>query len=465
MSQKKLKVLKQNPLGGPKGQNPHGASQGAEHSHDETDPFQLRMDQLMEAVVETSNLRRALARVKSNKGSPGIDSMPVEDLGQHLVQSWSEIKNQLLEGRYEPKPVKRVEIPKPDGGTRQLGVPTALDRFVQQAVGQVLGPIFDPTFSDSSFGFRPGRDARQAILQSKRYVEDGYKYVVDIDLERFFDKVQHDALMNLIKRRIKDARLLRLIRSFLKSGVMIGAERVETAEGTPQGGPLSPLLSNIMLDQLDRELEKRGHRFCRYADDCNIFVRTKRSGERVMSSIESFIINRLKLQVNKKKSAVLQAIKVKFLGFGIRLNKGVVKIAPHKKSVGKLKNKLRRLYRRGRGRNIRNFVREELTPVLRGWHQHFKVSETSRVFEELDQWNRRKIRCLFWRQWKKPKTRLRKMLAAGVARDRAEQSASNGRGPWWNSGRPHMNAVITNVTLRRMGLYSFMENRSKECLI
>lgn len=329
MKEQKLKAENTNPLGKKSGgQKPHGSLRRADLLHDGQDPFSLKMNEIMEAVVEAPNLRRALAQVKRNKGSAGIDKMTVDELPAHLVQNWEQIKKQLLTGEYKPSPVRRVEIPKPDGSRRKLGIPTVLDRFIQQAVGQVLSQIYEPTFSASSFGFRPNKSAQDAIRQSKKYVQEGRKYVVDIDLEKFFDKVQHDKLMNILKERVKDARVLKLIRDFLNAGTMIEGVVHDSSEGTPQGGPLSPLLSNIILDKLDKELESRGHKFCRYADDCNIYVKTKRSGHRVMQSIQMFIETRLSLVVNAKKSTVAWVGFRKLLGYGLRTNKTQVSIAP-----------------------------------------------------------------------------------------------------------------------------------------
>ncbi|MGZ3772548.1 MAG: group II intron reverse transcriptase/maturase [Bdellovibrio sp.] len=438
------------------GRKPSMGSRRTDRLHDEQDPFSLKTNQIMEAVVEAPNLRRALAQVKSNKGSAGVDKMTVEELPAYLTKNWEQIKKQLLTGKYKPSPVRRVEIPKPDGGKRQLGIPTVLDRFIQQAVGQVLSQIYEPTFSASSFGFRPNRSTQDAIKQSKKYVQEDRKYVVDLDLEKFFDRVQHDKLMNILKERIKDARVLRLMRSFLKAGVLIGGILSPSEEGTPQGGPLSPLLSNIILDKLDKELERRGHKFCRYADDCNAYVKSHRSGERLMTSITHFIENSLRLVVNKQKSAVAYVTYRKFLGFVISRNKDRVSVSPHQKSVRKFKKSVKVLFRKGRGRNIQRFINEDLNPVLRGWHQHFKVSDTARVFKELDEWIRRRIRMLFWRQWKNNKTRYKKMLIAGIKVDRAKECASNGRGPWWNSNKLHMSELIPTKYLRSLGLYSFV---------
>lgn len=456
MKEQKLKVEKINPLGKKSAdQKSRGSLRRTDLLHDGQDPFSLKMNEIMEAVVEAPNLRRALAQVKRNKGSAGIDKMTVEELPPYLVQNWEQIKKQLLTGEYKPSPVRRVEIPKTDGSKRKLGIPTVLDRFIQQAVGQVLSQTYEPTFSVSSFGFRPKKSAQDAIRQSKKYVQEGRKYVVDIDLEKFFDKVQHDKLMNILKERIKDARVLRLIRDFLNAGTMIEGVVYDSSEGTPQGGPLSPLLSNIILDKLDKELESRGHKFCRYADDCNIYVKTKRSGHRVMKSIQTFIEARLSLVVSAKKSTVAWVGFRKFLGYGIRTNKTQVSIAPHAKSLKKFKAKVKMLFRMGRGRNIGSFIKEDLNPVLRGWHQYFKVSDAKKVFVELNWWIARRIRMMYWRQWKKPMTRYQKMLAAGIKPNRAKECAFNGRGPWWNSEKLHMSELIPTKHLVELGLYSF----------
>ena len=458
MDKKTLKVSKQNTeriLSDRKSQtNPTVA----EYSHDEQKNRTRVSDQIMEAIVEVSNLEKAYKQVKRNKGSPGVDNMTVDELGNYLTLNLSQIKKQLLVGTYKPLPVKRVEIPKPAGGTRQLGIPTVVDRFIQQAVGQVLNQIYDSTFSESSFGFRPRRSAQNAIRQSKRYVEQGYKIVVDIDLEKFFDKVQHDVLMNKLKQRIKDARLLKLIRRYLKAGIMMSNEIINPTEGTPQGGPLSPLLSNIILDDLDRELEKRCHKFCRYADDCNIYVRTKRAGERVMESITKFISEKLELKVNKDKSAVAAVTRRKFLGYTFHMRrKDAVQIKPHNKSVEKFKLKVKAAMRKGKGQNIKRFIGEVLNPILRGWHQYFKVSDVKSIFISLDEWIRRRIRTIYWRQLKNNKTRFRKMVACGIKPERAKECAGNGRGPWWNSNKLHMSELLPTKSLQDMGLYCFVK--------
>ncbi len=456
MDQKTLKVFNKNAGLIANDQKSRAGETVAEYPYDEQKNRTQASDQIMEAIVEATNLEKAYKQVKRNKGSAGVDKMTVDELLDHLKLHGVQIKKQLLDGTYNPMPVRRVEIPKPDGGIRKLGIPTVLDRFIQQAVGQVLNQIYDSTFSESSFGFRPRRCAQDAIKQSKRYVEEGYKIVVDIDLEKFFDKVQHDVLMNKLKQRIKDARVLKLIRKYLKAGIMNdNNEVIEATEGTPQGGPLSPLLSNILLDYLDKELEKRGHKFCRYADDCNIYVKTQKSGERVMGSVTKLISEKLKLKVNKDKSAVSHVKNRKFLGYGIRMLKGGALIKPHKKSVEKFKLKVKSAMRSGRGQNIKRFINEVLNPILRGWHQYFKISTVTQVFKDLDEWIRRRIRMIYWRQLKNNKTRFKKMLACRINVERAKESSVNGRGPWWNSNKLHMSELLPTKTIKEMGLYVF----------
>jgi len=326
---------------------------------------------LMEAVVERGNMTAAYKRVVGNKGSAGTDGMTVDDLYPYLCVEWERIKSELLEDRYHPHPVREVEIPKPDGGMRKLGIPVVADRLIGQGLYQVLEPIFAPEFSEHSYGFMRGRSAQQAVEKAREYVENGFRWVVDMDLEKFFDRVNHDILMSRIARKVKDKRVLRVIRRYLQAGIMVGGLEMARTEGTPQGSPLSPLLSNIMLDDLDKELEQRGHKFVRYADDCNIYVRSKRAGERVMESIREFLEKRLKLKVNGKKSAVDRPWKRKFLGYSMTSEKKTrLKVAPQ--SVKRFRAKLREIFRKGRGRNVGKVIKE-LTPVLRGWHSYFKL--------------------------------------------------------------------------------------------
>lgn len=414
-----------------------------------------KVSDVMQEVVRRENLKQALKRVCANKGAAGVDRMEVEALTPHLKVHWPAIREELLNGTYVPQPVLKVEIPKQDGkGTRALGIPTVLDRFIQQAILQVLTPIFDPHMSEHSYGFRPGRSCHQAVKAALKHVEAGYRYVVDMDLEKFFDRVNHDVLMARVARRVKDKKLLLLIRRYLNSGVMIeGVEQVRT-EGTPQGGPLSPLLSNILLDDLDKELESRGHRFCRYADDCNIYIKSKAAGERVKRSITRFLIKRLRLKVNEEKSAVDRPWNRTFLGYTMTVHREPkLRVSP--KAIERLKKRVREIMRRGRGRKLANVI-GELTLLLRGWISYFRLSQVKAAFEELDGWIRRKLRCVLWVQWKRPKTRAEKLMKLGIKRARALTSAFNGRGSWWNAGASHMNAAITANWLSRQGLMSLL---------
>ena len=405
----------------------------------------------MEAVVARENLLDAYRRVMSNKGAAGVDEMPVEQLKPYLQEHWARIKEDLLNGTYQPQAVRCVEIPKLSGGVRQLGIPTVVDRLIQQALHQVLSPLFEPDFSESSYGFRPGRSAQQAVLAARKYAAEGRRWVVDLDLEKFFDRVNHDVLMSRLARRISDKRVLGLIRRYLQAGMMTGGVVSPRAEGTPQGGPLSPLLSNLLLDELDKELERRGHKFCRYADDCNIYVRSRRAGERVLASLTSYLQKRLKLQVNAAKSAVDRPWQRRFLGYTLTMHKQPrLKVAPA--SVQRLRAKLRETFRRGRGRNLGRLITDDLQPLLRGWINYFRLAEVKGVFEELDGWIRRKLRNILWRQWKRPGTRARKLMQLGLDEVRAWRSATNGRGPWWNSGASHLNQALPRSYFDRCGL-------------
>lgn len=412
---------------------------------------------LMEAVVVRENLLRAYSRVLSNKGAAGVDGMSVEQLKPYLQQHWAEIKEALLEDNYQPQAVRLVEIEKPNGGVRQLGIPTVVDRLIQQALHQVLSPLFEPGFSDSSYGFRPSRNAHQAIAQARAYVCGGRRWVVDIDLEKFFDRVNHDILMTRVARKVKDKRVLRLIRRYLQAGMMSGGVVSPRAEGTPQGGPLSPLLSNILLDELDKELERRGHQFVRYADDCNIYVQSQVAGERVMASISKFLEQRLGLRVNSEKSAVARPWKRKFLGYTMTWHKQPrLKVAGE--SVNRLKAKLRTKIREAKGRKLEECIKE-LEPILRGWVNYYRLAEVKGIFEELDGWLRRKLRCLVWRRWKRPLTRAKNLMKRGLAEVRAWRSATNGHGPWWNAGASHMNEAYPKSYFDRLGLVSLLERR------
>ena len=414
------------------------------------------LQNLMEAVVERENMFKAYYRVVGNKGAPGIDNMSVEELKPYLQENWLAIKKRLLVGEYTPQAVLRVEIPKPGGkGVRRLGIPTAFDRLIQQAVHQVLSPLFEKGFSENSYGFRPGRSAHDAVLKSKEYVSSGKRWVVDIDLEKFFDRVNHDILMARIYRKVKDRRILTLIRKYLQSGVMEDGVVTVSSEGTPQGGPLSPLLSNIILDDLDRELERRGHSFWRYADDCNIYVGSKKSGERVMQSITVFLEKRLRLPVNVEKSAVGRPWHRTFLGYSMT-SEMRPKLKVSRSSKKRLKSNLRNAFRRGRGRNLKRFI-DEIRPLLLGWINYFSLAEVKKIFEELDGWIRRKLRCIIWRQWKRPRTRLKKLMSRGLSENNARLSAGNGRGPWWNSGASHMNKAFPKKYFDTCGLVSLLD--------
>jgi RNA-directed DNA polymerase len=409
---------------------------------------------LMEWVVSRENMMAALARVVGNKGAAGIDKMPVADLKPFLKEHWPRIKEDLLADRYRPQAVRGVEIPKPGGGVRLLGIPTAVDRLIQQALHQVLMPLFDPGFSEASYGFRPGRSAHGAVQAARARVASGLRFVVDLDLEKFFDRVSHDVLMARVARKVGDKRVLRLIRRYLQAGLMLGGVATARQEGTPQGGPLSPLLSNILLDDLDKELERRGHAFCRYADDCNIYVASQRAGERVMASITRFLSERLKLTVNVAKSAVDRPWKRTFLGFTMTAHKEPrLRVAPN--SVVRFKGKLKTALRQGRGRNIGRTVKD-LAPVLRGWIGYFRLADAKGIFEELDGWMRRKLRCILWRQWKRPRTRYARLLQRGLEEERAWASANNGRGPWWNAGASHMNHAFRAAFFASLGLPSLL---------
>ncbi len=406
--------------------------------------------------MRRENIKAAHARVVRNGGAPGVDGMTVEELLPYCREHWARIREELLSGRYKPQAVRRVEIPKPDGkGTRMLGIPTVLDRMIQQALLQVLTPIFDPTFSDASFGFRLGRSTHGAVRRAREHMAAGYRWVVDLDLEKFFDRVNHDVLMARVARRVKDKRVLLLIRRYLQAGMMEGGLVSPRTEGTPQGGPLSPLLSNVLLDELDKELERRGHRFVRYADDCNVYVRSETSGKRVMASLEQFLRERLRLKINREKSAVARPWKRKFLGYTVTWHRDP-KLKVALQSIQRLKAKLRPILRRGRGRSLTQVI-EELGPILRGWAAYFRLAEVKGSFEALDEWLRRKLRCILWRQWKIPRTRVKKLRKLGLDADRAKISAYNGRGPWWNAGASHMNQAVPTRWLRRMGLVSLLD--------
>jgi RNA-directed DNA polymerase len=406
--------------------------------------------QVMERVVARDNLKKALAQVRRNEGAPGVDGMTVEELGPYLRDHWPDIRSRLLGDSYRPSPVRRVAIPKASGGTRALGIPTVLDRFIQQAVLQVLQADWDPTFSEASFGFRPGRSAHQAVRAAQDHIAAGHRVVVDIDLEKFFDRVNHDILMGLVAKRVSDRRILRLVRGFLTAGVLADGLVGPTDEGTPQGGPLSPLLSNLMLDVLDKELERRGHHFVRYADDCNIYVRSHRSGERVMASVEQFLNRRLKLKLNAAKSAVAQPSERKFLGFSFTSEiEPRRRIAPQ--TLDKLKSRVRALTRRTGGRSLKRTI-AELTRYLLGWRGYFRLCQTPSVLRELDQWIRRRLRSLAWVHWKTGSNRFKQLRRRGVGNLLAANTAGSNKGPWRLSRTKALTIAFSNAAFAEQRL-------------
>jgi RNA-directed DNA polymerase len=434
-----------------KGEAPRTEGEGTESLAAERLAESLaEIERLMEEVVERENLKEALKRVKANKGSPGVDGMTVHVLTDYLKEHWPAIREQLLSGTYKPQPVKRVEIPKPDGGVRKLGIPTVLDRLIQQAVMQVLQKRWDRTFSEHSYGFRPGRSAHQAVAQAQQHVAEGHRWVVDLDLEKFFDRVNHDKLMGQVAKRVSDKRVLKLLRAFLTAGVMENGLVSPVDEGTPQGGPLSPLLSNLVLDDLDRELERRGHRFVRYADDCNIYVRSVRAGQRVMESVTRFISEKLKLKVNREKSAVARPQERKFLGFSLTRNrKPKRRIAPQAKV--RFKQRVRELTWRTRGVSLEEMVRE-LASYLRGWRSYFGFCQTPWVLVHLDSWIRRRLRSVLWAQWKQVRRRRAELERRGVSREWAKKTACSNLGPWRLSQEPSLCQALPNDFFDALGL-------------
>ena len=419
-----------------------------------------RAPMCMEEIVRRENMQRAWQRVCSNKGSSGVDGLSIDETNVQLQTHWPSIREALLNGTYQPQAVRRVDIPKPNGGgTRTLGIPTVTDRLIQQAIHQVLTPHYDPTFSDASFGYRPNRSAQQAVARARDHIASGKRWMVDMDLAKFFDRVNHDVLLSRLARRISDRNLLRLIRRFLEAGLMSDGVISQRTQGTPQGGPLSPLLSNILLDELDKELEQRGHAFVRYADDCSIFVQSRQAGHRVLDSLERFLQQRLRLQVNRAKSAVDRPWKRSFLGSTVTVHRqSKLKVAPA--SSKRLRDGLRTIFRRARGQRLDRTC-ADLKPKLCGWLQYFRLADVKKTFDDLDMWLRRRLRCVLWRQWKRPKTRRRRMIERGLSEDRAWKSSVNGRGPWRNAGASHMNAAIPTNYLRRCGLVSLLEEHQR----
>jgi RNA-directed DNA polymerase len=434
-----------------RGEAPKGLPEGTESSAGKRGAESPAIaEQLMEEVCGRENCKQALKRVKANKGSPGVDGITVHDLLGYLKEHWSGIREQLLSGTYKPQPVRRVEIPKPDGGVRKLGIPTVLDRFIQQAVMQVLQGRWDRTFSDHSYGFRPGRSAHQAVAQAQQYMTEGYRWVVDLDLEKFFDRVNHDKLIARIATRVSDQRMLKLIRAFLKAGVMEGGLVSPVDEGTPQGGPLSPLLSNIVLDEFDRELERRGLRFARYADDCNVYVRSRRAGERVMASITRFITTKLTLKVNQQKSAVARPWERKFLGFTFTWNREPKRrIAP--KAVLRFKERVRELTNRTRSVSIERMA-EELAQYLRGWLGYFGKCEAPSVLQGLEEWTRRRLRSVIWKQWRRGSVRFAELRKRDVGKDLAAKTAGSAHGPWRLANSPALAYALPNAYFDSLGI-------------
>jgi RNA-directed DNA polymerase len=414
-------------------------------------------DRLMESICDPANLAQAMAKVIANGGAPGVDGMRVTQLGKYFERHRDRIVRELLTGTYRPQPVQRVEIPKPDGGVRKLGIPTAVDRLIQQATLQVLSPLWDATFSDHSFGFRPGRSAHDAIARAQEYLVEGYTWVVDMDLEKFFDRVNHDVLMSRVARRVTDKRLLRLIRAFLNSGVMIDGLAEATPEGTPQGGPLSPLLSNLLLDELDRELTARGLQFARYADDCNIYVSSQRAGERVLQSVTRWLAQTLRLTVNQTKSAVDRPWNRKFLGYSFTTQRKRT-IAP--KSKAKFKKQIRQLTKRNRGSSLTRVI-SELRSYILGWRGYFGFCQTPSVLQTLDSWIHRRLRCYAWKQWKTGSRRFAELRRLGIGKELAAQTAGSRKGFWHISRSPALNMALSRAFLVELGLPLLLEPEAK----
>ena len=427
-----------------------GAERSGEPSSAMNGDARSGTERLMEEVVQPANLKAALRRVKHNKGAPGIDGMSVEELPGWLWANWQRLREELLAGRYQPSPVRRQTIPKPGGGERELGIPTVVDRFIQQAILQVLQPRFDPTFSDHSYGFRPSRRAHDAVRRAQQYVQEGMRWVVDVDLAKFFDRVNHDVLMGKLEARIGDKRMLGLIRRYLDAGVMVSGVVIERHEGTPQGGPLSPLLANVLLDEVDKELEKRGHAFVRYADDCNVYVRSRRAGERVLVGLRKQYA-RLRLQVNGAKSAVDLAVRRKFLGFSFWVAaEGRIKLRVAGKALGAMKAKVRELSNRNRGRSVPTVV-ADLAGYLSGWREYFRLADTPGVFRDLDKWIRHRLRCLQLKQWKRGRTVFRELRARGMSVVEAAQVTANTR-RWWHNSALKLNFALPTSHFDRLGL-------------
>lgn len=410
-------------------------------------------ENLLERIVSRENMNKALRRVERNKGSHGIDGMQTDTLRSYLMENGKTLVLEILEGKYKPNPVRKVEIPKPDGGKRQLGIPVVVDRVIQQAISQVLNEVFNPEFSEHSYGFRPNKSAHQALKQAEIYINSGYKVVVDMDLEKFFDRVNHDKLMHLISKKVSDKRVLKLIRRYLTAGVMEQGICVKSKEGTPQGGPLSPLLSNIMLNELDKMLEERGHKFCRYADDCNIYVKSKRAGMRVMETVRRFLEDELRLKVNESKSAVASPMRRKFLGYSFYFKKGAYRLRVHPKSYNRLKDKIRKVTNRNVSMNFETRVKQ-LIVKTRGWVNYFKLADMSDALKEMDAWIRRRLRACIWKTWKKVQTRYTNLRKLGTEENKAWEFANTRKGYWRISNSPILSRAITNDRLIKRGYIS-----------
>ena len=440
-------------------ESPNGPVEGiASPTADSISQSPTGTDRLMERICRPMTFNDAIAKVIANDGAPGVDGMKVSDLGRYFELHRTRIIGELLSGTYRPQPVKRVEIPKPDGGVRKLGIPTAVDRVVQQAILLVLGPLWDETFSDNSFGFRPGRSAHDAVAQAQSYLVAGYTWVVDMDLEKFFDRINHDVLMGRVARRVEDKRLLKLIRAFLTSGVLVDGLFSGTHEGTPQGGPLSPLLSNLLLDELDRELEARGLCFARYADDCNVYVKSERAGKRVLQSLTRWLAKRLRLKVNEQKSAVDRPWKRKFLGFTFTTQRKR-SISPQARK--KFKNRVRKLTKRNRGSSLQRVV-SELRSYLIGWRGYYGFCETPSVLRDFDSWIARRLRSYAWKQWKTGKRRFRELRKLGVGKDLAAQTAGSRKGGWHNSRSPALSFALPGRVLADLGVPSLLRKPVKK---
>lgn len=407
---------------------------------------------LMKRLLSRENLLKALKQVEKNKGSHGMDGMSVEFLREHIREHWTSIRSSIEDGSYKPLPVRRIEIPKPNGGVRLLGIPTVFDRFIQQAIAQILTPLFDPGFSDCSYGFRPGKRGHDAVRKAKGHIEEGYRWVIDLDLEKFFDQVNHDKLMGLLVKKITDKQILKLIRRYLQSGIMVNGLRVSNEQGVPQGGPLSPLLSNIMLDLLDKELEKRGHKFVRYADDCNIYVRTRKAGERVKQSITEFIEQQLKLKVNQEKSAVDRPWKRKFLGFSFTHHHRP-KIRVAKESIKRAKEKIREITSRSKSLTMEQRV-ERLNVFLVGWGNYFSLADTPTPFQQIDEWLRRRLRMCLWKQWKKPRTKVKRLISLGIPNEKAYEWGNTRKKYWRIACSPILHRTLDLAYWRGLGLKS-----------